>query len=422
MRVAIANWNRRLAGGSESYLKGAIDGLERAGVECALLSEIDAPADHEALKPSMGAPRWCIGEMGATKALAALRAWNPDLVFVHILKDVALEARLLELAPGVLFAHSHQAMCISGEKTFKFPDVHPCGRRFGWQCVVQYYPHRCGGLNPLTMWSDYTTQSVRHAMLPRYSAIVTASRYMARELENHGVVPERIHTLAMPANEISPRRARASNGRAASNGTSRIWRLLFVGRLSRLKGGGVLLDAIPIAAAALGAQIEVKFLGDGPNRAAWEDQARKVESRDRRVTVRFEGWMNATDLEIQYEQTDLIVVPSLGPETFGLVGLEAGRAGVPAAAFDVGGISEWLTDSVNGFLAAGDPPRAEGLADAIVRCLRDPETYARLCRGASETSRRFNAATHIESLVEIFQHVARGPRPAAAHASGILVG
>src|SRR5258708_28706664 len=114
---------------------------------------------------------------------------------------------------------------------------------------------------------------------------------MARELESHGVGPERIHTLAMTANEISPPRSRASsNGRAIMNGTSPTWRLLFVGRLAPLKGGGVLLDAIPIAAAALGAQIEVRFVGDGPNRAAWEDHARKVESRDRRVKVRFDGW------------------------------------------------------------------------------------------------------------------------------------
>ena len=410
MRVAIANWNRRIAGGSETYLKTAIGGLERAGIECALLNEIDEPADRDALQPSTGAPRFCIGEVGATRALDALRAWSPDLVFVHILKDPKLEAKLLELAPGVLFAHSHQGMCISGEKTFKFPEVRPCGRRFGWQCIVQFYPHRCGGLNPLTMWRDYKTQSLRHSMLSSYSAIVTASKYLARELEKHGIVPERIHTIPMPMNEVLPRRDRSSsNGRATWNGVPRTWRLLFVGRLARLKGVGTLLDALPIATAALGAQIEVAFVGDGPNRSAWEDQARIVESRDRRVSVRFAGWMNAAELEALYEQTDLIVVPSLGPETFGLAGLEAGRAGVPAAAFDVGGISEWLIDGINGFLAAGDPPRAQGLADTIVRCLREPETYERLCRGASETSRRFNLATHIESLLAIFDRVAGYP-------------
>ncbi len=421
MRVAIANWNRRIAGGSESYLKAAIGGLERAGVECALLSEIDAPVDREALETSMGAPRLCISEMGVTKALDALRAWSPDLVFVHILKDVELQAKLLELAPNVLFAHSHQGMCISGEKTFKFPEVHPCGRRFGWQCVFQFYPHRCGGLNPLTMWRDFRTQSTRHSMLSSYSAIVTASKYLAHELEKNGIVAERIHTLPMPMNEVSPRGDRASsNGRAISRSRSQAWRLLFVGRLARLKGGSVLLDAIPIAAENLGTRIEVAFVGDGPNRAAWEEQARVVESRDRRVSVRFEGWMRAADLDNLYEQTDLVVVPSLGPETFGLVGIEAGKSGVPAAAFDVGGISEWLIDGVNGFLAAGDPPRAEGLADAIVRCLRDPETYERLCRGASETSRRFNSAAHIESLLAIFRQVSGCPRPAAAHSIELL--
>ena len=98
-------------------------------------------------------------------------------------------------------------------------------------------------------------------------------------------------------------------------------------------------------------------------------------------------------------------------EPFGLVGPEAGRFGVPAAAFDVGGISEWLHDGVNGQLAPGNPPTARGLADAIVRCLRDPVRYAKLRKGALETSLRFDMRRHIESLLGIFGQVAEPELP-----------
>ena len=57
---------------------------------------------------------------------------------------------------------------------------------------------------------------------------------------------------------------------------------------------------------------------------------------------------------------DLLVVPSLWPEPFGLVGLEGARSRLPAAAFAVGGIPDWLRSGVNGYLAPGDPPTPAG--------------------------------------------------------------
>ena len=45
-----------------------------------------------------------------------------------------------------------------------------------------------------------------------------------------------------------------------------------------------------------------------------------------------------------------------------MVGIEAGAYGLPAVAFDVGGISDWLIPGFSGELAPGNPPAAEGLA------------------------------------------------------------
>jgi glycosyltransferase involved in cell wall biosynthesis len=402
MRVAIANWNRRITGGSEAYLRTTIGGLERAGVECALLTETDAPPERMTLETRAGSPRWCVSEMGAANALRALRAWHPDVVFVHIIEDAELEAQLLRVAPSILFAHSHRGMCISGEKTFKLPEVRPCDRRFGWQCLVQFYPRRCGGLNPMTMWRDYAIQSLRHSILQEYSAIITASSYLARELEKNGVRHDRVHTIAMPSETSTFCNRTEEIARVRS---ARAPRLLFVGRMSRLKGGGVLLDALPRVVAALGSAVSVMFVGDGPNRTEWENQARRLALQDSRIEVKFAGWISAEVMQAIFADSDVLVVPSLEPETFALVGPEAGRAGIPAAAFDVGGITEWLSDGVNGYLAAGDPPRAAGLADAIVRCLRDPETYERLSLGAIERSRRFSTKAHVEALLTVFREV-----------------
>ena len=93
----------------------------------------------------------------------------------------------------------------------------------------------------------------------------------------------------------------------------------------------------------------------------------------------------------------LVAVPSLWPEPFGLIGLDAASLGRPAVAFDVGGIGEWLTDGLNGRLVepgAGE----EGLARAIVSLLGEPAERERMGQHALEVSRRMSVAAHVERL------------------------
>ncbi len=119
-----------------------------------------------------------------------------------------------------------------------------------------------------------------------------------------------------------------------------------------------------------------------------------------------DGWPRR-DLEALFARSDLLVLPSLWPEPLALVGLEAARHRLPVAAFDVGGIGEWLTPGRNGHLAAGNPPTVQGLTDAIVACLRDPQTHARLREGAGHLSADFSFETHVDLLLRAFDDVAR---------------
>lgn len=78
---------------------------------------------------------------------------------------------------------------------------------------------------------------------------------------------------------------------------------------------------------------------------------------------------------------------------------------MPVAAFDVGGIHDWLVDGVNGYLASGNPPTSAGLAKAIIKCLGDPATHARLRTGALEVSQQFNIKNHLTALLDVFANV-----------------
>jgi glycosyltransferase involved in cell wall biosynthesis len=174
-----------------------------------------------------------------------------------------------------------------------------------------------------------------------------------------------------------------------------------VGRLTDLKGGNVLLDALPLAGKILGGLLSLTLVGDGPERRHLEARARAEG-----VSVRFSGWTSAEVRDQILRTADLLVVPSLWPEPWGLVGLEAARVGVPAVAFAVGGIPEWLDAGQSGELAPADPPTAEGLASAIARALQDPLHYARIRRGAWEQGRRFTIDRHVNELLAVLSAAA----------------
>jgi glycosyltransferase involved in cell wall biosynthesis len=74
---------------------------------------------------------------------------------------------------------------------------------------------------------------------------------------------------------------------------------------------------------------------------------------------------------------------------------------MPAAAFRVGGIPDWLHEGVNGHLS--DSLSAAGLAQAIAACLRDPDHYRHLQDGARQVAAEFSMERHLNALLPIFE-------------------
>jgi glycosyltransferase involved in cell wall biosynthesis len=303
----------------------------------------------------------------------------------------------------VFFAHDYYGTCISGLKTLTRPVVTPCSRTFGWRCVAEYYPKRCGGLSPVTMVRQFKRQHDRLHLLSRYAAILTHSAHMQGEYVKHGFETTRVFNVKFGPKAIEPTVPCGDTHQVQPD----VWRLLFAGRMDRLKGGSELLQALPEVARRLGRRLHLTFAGDGPARASWEAQAAEMGQREPAVDVEFRGWVKPEALEELYACSNLLALPSLWPEPLALVGLEAGRYRLPAVAFDVGGISDWLRTGTNGVLAPGNPPTVQGLTEAIVAALNSPETYERLCRGAERVANEFSFDEHVRLLVQVFEEVAR---------------
>jgi glycosyltransferase involved in cell wall biosynthesis len=251
----------------------------------------------------------------------------------------------------------------------------------------------------------YRTQSRRLEVLRKYNAVITHSEFMREEYIRHGVSAARAFSfpyLVEPLRSQSARREPAVNKTPETNS---VWRLVFAGRMDRMKGGLLLLQALPLVRSASGRAIELVFAGDGPDRHAWEAAAAALKQSDPGISIEFAGWRRESELGALFHAAHLLVVPSIWPEPLGIVGIQAASESVPAAAFDVGGISKWLIDGVSGHLASADPPTAAGLAAAIVKCLSNDVHYAELCEGAARTRERFSLHAHLCGLMQILEAV-----------------
>jgi glycosyltransferase involved in cell wall biosynthesis len=368
--------------------------LIQAGHDVSLCYESDQPSQRVPVDPP-GTVAWCARELGIGRTIEAVRQWRPDVIYSHNLEDLELERELLKIAPAVFFAHAYYGTCISGSKAFSQPIPRPCSRLFGWQCLLHFYPKRCGGMNPLTMLGLYRRQLERLVSLRNYRAVVTHSEYLRAEYVRHGIAAEQVFLVPYC---VRPLRQNASEDppKVRMDGS---WRLVFAGRLDSMKGGELLLKALPLVRSASGKPLQLVFAGDGPERENWGNVAAALTRSQPDIKVEFAGWLADEKLGALLHTSHLLVVPSIWPEPFGMVGVEAAIEGVPAAAFDVGGIPTWLIDGVSGHLASGDPPTAEGLAQAIVRCLGDHKHYLELCSGAANSARRFTVQPHLQELI-----------------------
>jgi glycosyltransferase involved in cell wall biosynthesis len=403
MRIAIVTHSARMAGGVESYLDTVIPTLEAAGHEISLLCETDAPFTAREISHAADAPSWCVAQLGARRALESLRQWRPEIVYSHGLADAELEAQALTLAPSMVFAHDYRAICVSGSKTFSFPGSTPCMRRLGAGCVAKFYPRRCGGLNPLTMLVDFRGAARRLEMLRSARAVLVASEYVRTQYLGNGLSPDAVHCVGLPIGDRGGVWPTTSKIPADVQKASPV-RLVFAGRMEPLKGGQILLDALPSIAVALARPVVATFAGDGRERFEWARRADVIARSHPQLRIEFTGWMDSAALNSLFDSADLLVLPSLWPEPFGLIGPEAGIRGLPAAAFAIGGIPEWLTDGVNGALAHGFQS-ASSLADAVVRCLRDPVEHVGLRRGAIEQAKRFSPRRHLNFLAKVIEEI-----------------
>lgn len=125
--------------------------------------------------------------------------------------------------------------------------------------------------------------------------------------------------------------------------------------------------------------------------------------------VQSDLWLDDKDIPGMYANSDIVVVPSIWGEPFGLTALEAMSCEVPVVASRVGGLQEIVHDGENGLLFS--PGDHVELAGRIERLLDDSGLRARLGRqGRRYVVEKFTWGPIVERYASILGDIARpGP-------------
>ena len=181
-------------------------------------------------------------------------------------------------------------------------------------------------------------------------------------------------------------------------------RLLAVGRLSYYKGFDVLMRALVQVP-----QAQLLLIGSGECDAALRALTRElgIESR-----VRFAGHIGDAELASAYAQADAFCLPSIDrAEAFGLVLLEAMRAGLPIIASNIrgSGVTYVVRDGETGVLVA--PSDAATLGSAIEKFASDPNLRQRLgAAGRQRWQEEFTLRRSAQQIAQLYEQVLRPRR------------
>ena len=168
---------------------------------------------------------------------------------------------------------------------------------------------------------------------------------------------------------------------------------LYAGRLEKLKGVQVLVDAFRRYA-----QCDLVIAGDGTYAAQLQAQAAGM------LNVRFTGNLGPHDLRPLVRHARALLVPSIGYETFGMVVLEAFAQRTPVIVNNLGPLPEAVTESGGGFVYEGE----EDLLMALEKLRSDDELRESLGQqGYAAYRERWSPEAHLQSYFSLIQRIAR---------------
>ncbi|MDF1663853.1 MAG: glycosyltransferase [Planctomycetota bacterium] len=239
-------------------------------------------------------------------------------------------------------------------------------------------------LRHLTKRLEVNTQTLKEAAL-----IISVSHNTRLVHESYGAPKSKLIVLP-PALDLVNYAKPGPRGRAQPTGPLHV---AFMGFANRIKGFHVLLDALKETSG----DIQLTAYG---NVGAEFITATAKAIKESQLKYRHHGRYDRTELPEILSRIDVVVLPSLCYETYGLGIVEAFSAGIPVIASRIGGMQERVFERRSGFLfPPGDSQRLASILDQLA------SDYDQSCKSMDFQGRVPSFSGNAQRIVEHYQNL-----------------
>jgi glycosyltransferase involved in cell wall biosynthesis len=363
-------------GGAELLCHDIVDGLEKLGHEIKVLSSkrgrmprtgTDLPflgcfppvCEEKELRKISSRLRWAaISRRNYSMVARAICDVRPDVIYLHNLEWVTPSPLLAAVESGrkvALHAHNHQ-----------YSELWKSAKKKSGGSVI----HKFFKLSPVT----------------GEAKIIAISHFISNELLSAGFPKDRVKVIynGLPEELLND----------TDSAFAREKKAVFFGAVSYHKGVHIAIEAIGILKKK-GLRLPLEIIG----KAGREDYLSELEALAKRLDVEgeinFIGPLKREDISKRLRTVDIVLVPSLWEEPFGLVATEAMAAGAIVIGSNRGGVPEVIGDA--GFIVE---PEADKFAEAIMTVFKmsDEEKKRLSLIGAGRVKELFSLEKKLQEI------------------------
>jgi len=218
--------------------------------------------------------------------------------------------------------------------------------------------------------------------------IISPSRYLADSYAKAGFPKEKILVLW---NGVDVDRYAKVRRQSKADEIS----FTYVGHFGSHKGVEVLLRALPML--DKNKKVRLNLVGEGEARGQYIEMLEQNHCTD---LVKFWGKVENRYIEKVYQDTDVLVLPSIGPENQPVSITEAMACRLPVITSKLGGAIELVEDGVTGFLF--EPGSESALAAKMNEFVRDPDLVEAMGQKGYEKIKDMKLSTQVEELERIY--------------------
>lgn len=398
MKIALFHNSYQVRGGEDTMFELEAKALQESGNEVICYhienSKILSNASLcDKVKTALSAPRSRHSRKSIKDFLSKHR---PDISHVHnwfpIISPSIYEAHAELEIPVVQTLHNYRLGCASANYRRNGEDCTSCDQQSNL-AAIRHQCYKDSLLGTITWkrvmdkgWRDGTFTN----LVDRY---LCPSKVVYERHKNMGIPEDRLQLLSNACQD--PQKFQDNE-----NANSGRFEVCFAGRLVHEKGASTLVQAWLEMPKSIRSKARLTVIGDGPEMPELLALAKGENDID------FIGELTHAKTLAEFNQSKLLVCPTLWAEPFGLTVIEGMGAGIPVIASNIGGPAELIKNGETGLLVR--PGDVTALSEAIASCIMAPEHTERMGRQARKTFEdRYTPQAHAHALLQVFEEISR---------------